>query len=369
VSHQPERTAKNCLNCGHTVLGRYCQVCGQENLEPKETFWHLVSHFIEDITHFDGKFFSTLKFLLFRPGFLSAEYVRGRRMSYLHPIRMYVFTSFVFFLIVYSMTGWNGKAPKDKSQDEFRTFYARQAHLQEELAAVRDSDRREEIRDSLEDTNDALQSLSVVRDFTDSSGKGTTKIHFYNTGLGGDSIPSTVAEYDSIQAHIPASKRQPWFYRIVNRRVTAAFEDFHADKRHFEMELWERIQHTFPKILFVSLPLFALFLRLLNLRRRKTILYADHGIFTIHLYCATFIIMLAMMLINDLEGLLGWNWMSWIVGLLFISAFFYEYKAMRGFYKQGRGKTILKFLLLNIAATLLIGILTIVFAAWAIFEV
>jgi hypothetical protein len=58
-----------------------------------------------------------------------------------------------------------------------------------------------------------------------------------------------------------------------------------------------------------------------------------------------------------------------MAGLLFISAFFYEYKAMRRFYKQGRGKTILKFFLLNMAATALIGVLTIVFALWAIFEV
>src|SRR5882672_7757308 len=103
MSHRPERKEKNCLNCGTTVQGFYCHVCGQENIEPKETFWGMVMHFFEDITHFDGKFFSTLKDLLFRPGFLSAEYVKGRRASYLHPVRMYVFTSGLFFLIFFSI--------------------------------------------------------------------------------------------------------------------------------------------------------------------------------------------------------------------------------------------------------------------------
>ena len=59
-------------------MGRYCHVCGQENVEPKESFWHLLTHFFNDITHFDGKFFITLKDLLFKPGFLSKEYMIGQ---------------------------------------------------------------------------------------------------------------------------------------------------------------------------------------------------------------------------------------------------------------------------------------------------
>ena len=90
MSHLTERKEKNCLNCNTTVQGRYCQVCGQENIVPQDTFGHLVLHFIYDITHFDGKFFDTLKYLAFKPGFLSKEYIAGRRVRYLNPIRMYV---------------------------------------------------------------------------------------------------------------------------------------------------------------------------------------------------------------------------------------------------------------------------------------
>jgi hypothetical protein len=39
----------------------------------------------------------------FRPGFLSREYMKGRRASYLHPIKMYVFTSAIFFLLFFSV--------------------------------------------------------------------------------------------------------------------------------------------------------------------------------------------------------------------------------------------------------------------------
>src|SRR4030095_15016219 len=105
MSHRKERKEKDCLNCGTIVYGKYCHVCGQENVEPKETFFGMVTHFFFDITHFDGQFFTTLKDLLFYPGFLSAEYMKGKRMSYLNPIRMYVFTSAVFFLIFFGFGG------------------------------------------------------------------------------------------------------------------------------------------------------------------------------------------------------------------------------------------------------------------------
>lgn len=105
MSHRPQRKEKDCLNCGTIVQGHYCQNCGQENIEPKETFWGMVTHFFYDITHFDGKFFVTLKDLFFKPGFLSAEYIRGRRVTYLHPIRMYIFTSALFFLVFFTVEG------------------------------------------------------------------------------------------------------------------------------------------------------------------------------------------------------------------------------------------------------------------------
>ena len=102
MSHIPERKEKDCLNCGTIVQGKYCHVCGQENVVPMETFWAMLTHFVYDITHFDGKFFSTLGILLRKPCFLSKEYMKGKRASYLNPVRMYIFTSAFFFLVFFA---------------------------------------------------------------------------------------------------------------------------------------------------------------------------------------------------------------------------------------------------------------------------
>src|SRR5688500_18211338 len=102
VSHSRERSEKTCLNCNAQLHGRFCHVCGQENTDPRESLWSIITHFFNDITHFDGKFFKTAGNLLVRPGFLPQEFLKGRRARYLHPIRLYVFTSAVFFLVFYS---------------------------------------------------------------------------------------------------------------------------------------------------------------------------------------------------------------------------------------------------------------------------
>ena len=117
-------------------------MCGQENLEPKETVWHLVNHFFQDITHFDGKFFSTVKYLITKPGFLSKEYMLGRRASYLNPIRMYVFTSAIFFVMLFSLTNAEKIMKLDEKPDKetakgIKDWQKQKAKLQGELNAAR----------------------------------------------------------------------------------------------------------------------------------------------------------------------------------------------------------------------------------------
>jgi len=79
MSHLTERISKDCLNCGTEVAGRFCQQCGQENVEVKESFFQLLIHFVEDLTHFDGKLWKTVKLLLFKPGSLTKLYIEGKK--------------------------------------------------------------------------------------------------------------------------------------------------------------------------------------------------------------------------------------------------------------------------------------------------
>ena len=97
------RTDKECLNCGHPVEHLYCSKCGQKNVEIKENFWHLALHFITDYFHFDSKLLLSAKPLIFKPGFLPKEYMKGRRAKYINPIGSLIFLSTIFFIIFLSI--------------------------------------------------------------------------------------------------------------------------------------------------------------------------------------------------------------------------------------------------------------------------
>src|SRR5688500_1590968 len=99
MSHKKYRAETNCLNCGTEVLGRFCQNCGQENIEIKENFFHMVTHVMGDFFHFDSKFFRSLKPLFIKPGFLTREFWDGKRMQYIHPLRLFFFVTIVMVII------------------------------------------------------------------------------------------------------------------------------------------------------------------------------------------------------------------------------------------------------------------------------
>lgn len=349
MSHHQERKEKNCLNCNAEVAGRFCQVCGQENIEPNESFWVLATHFIHDITHFDGKFFSTLKYLLFNPGFLSHEYLRGRRTSYLHPIRMYVFTSAIFFLIF-----TNFYKPDDKEPSEKKSVVQEIAHLEKEkqllkttIASLDSSSDKDDIKESktkfeqLTKDIEILKKDSTKRDSLPSIIDEDQEFFHVNSK---DVDKTTVAQYDAAQQALPPGKRDNFFVQNMSRKAYVVNAKYGYDNKKIREAAIEKFFHLFPQMLFVSMPLFALILQLLYIRR-KQIYYVNHIVFTIHLYCATFILTLSALILNSMLKLV--HFPKWYFGMAaYLVICFYWYKAIRHFYVQSRKKTILKYLIL-----------------------
>jgi hypothetical protein len=93
-----------CANCGAALSGPFCAECGQSSHELRRPLWSLVEQLLESVFHFDGRGLRTYYTLLARPGRLTADYLAGRRARYVPPVRLYIFTSVVFFLAL-SLTG------------------------------------------------------------------------------------------------------------------------------------------------------------------------------------------------------------------------------------------------------------------------
>lgn len=372
MSHSKERHEKICLNCNAELTGRYCHVCGQENIEPKETVWGLVSHFFYDITHFDGKFFITTHHLVTKPGFLPKEYIRGRRASYLHPIRMYVFSSALFFLIFFAMffkpkkwvnvnsTSTPDKVDSVKQLDEVQKAVLQGAGSKEDSLALTgtfDKVRNKIIAAQVEDRRNAAEKQAKKDSVAQSKPKRKRRTAWFEAS----SEYKSVEEYDSVQKTLPRGEQDGWWARKAAHRTIIVNNKYEEEgPQKFWEELVEKFVHSIPYILFVSLPFYALYLKLLYFRK-KQFYYVDHGIFLIYLYIFTFIFMLIYFSVQKTHDAMHWSWMGWIEGILLIAGIFYTYKAMRNFYGQSRAMTILKFCLLNFMAIITVAFLFMIF--------
>lgn len=96
LAHQ----AANCPNCDTAVSGNFCHACGQETaLHPPSTR-EFVHEFIGHYVALEGKLWKSLGLLLFRPGRLTLEYINGRRVRYIQPLRLYLTLSVIFFAVL-----------------------------------------------------------------------------------------------------------------------------------------------------------------------------------------------------------------------------------------------------------------------------
>ena len=354
MSHQKERVEKNCLNCNAEVQGRFCQVCGQENIETKESFWSLATHFVYDVTHFDGKFFSTLKYLLFRPGFLSQEYLKGRRITYLHPIRMYVFTSAIFFLILFSFYQKASERVVRINENQqtatelIKELEGKKKAMIKTLPILPDSSSVDSSRQEVKKRIVALDRdiLTLKKDSTQREKIASLYDDNNSFQFGGDDYRGAynVKAYDSIQNTLPPSERRNFIIARIQKQNIILKEKYGHDKKAMNNAILDKFRHMFPQMLFVSLPMFALFLTLLYVRR-KDLFYVNHVVFTIHLYCATFILILGSLWLGSI---LGWLHIKTEIsnGIFSFLTMFYWYKAFRNFYAQSRKKTVLKYMLL-----------------------
>ncbi len=93
-----------CPNCEEELVGEYCHRCGQQAITPHQyALGHFLQHALHDLTHFDSKIFRSLFPLIFKPGFLTSEYLAGRQKRYIKPITMFVLVNLFFFLVVHRM--------------------------------------------------------------------------------------------------------------------------------------------------------------------------------------------------------------------------------------------------------------------------
>lgn len=315
MGHKKVRTEKNCLNCGNLVDDRFCPHCGQENLEIHDSALHLVIHYVQDMFHYDGKFWHTLKILFRKPGQVAVEYMEGKRSHNLDPLRFYVFASTVFFLFLFYMVNsdkWNASTePKDN-------YRKRIYNLEQERKYLEGSPDTTYIDLVKKDVKEKFDSL-----------RGTQKDSTEGLELDMD-IPS-----------LGDSTSNGWLLNWLNKRANEKnkelTEKHEGDANRILADIMSEAFHKLPQLLFLSLPFFAFFLKLLYFRSKRRN-YVDHFIFSVYFYAYLFVIMSIILVINYFaiasRNELLLILVSSLNAILTIYIFIYLMLAMKRFYND-----------------------------------
>jgi len=87
----------DCLNCGAALHGSFCSACGQRSVPPEPSVAEVAGDAWQELSGYDGRVAATFRGLL-RPGYLTREYVAGRRARYVSPVRLYLIVSVIYFV-------------------------------------------------------------------------------------------------------------------------------------------------------------------------------------------------------------------------------------------------------------------------------
>ncbi len=315
-----------CANCETRFSGKFCPNCGQAVKEYDKPFSFVFYNFLGDFFAFDTRFFRTIGALLFKPGFLSKEYIEGRRVRYAPPFRIFVFVSFVLFLLLqnYTNQGLTTVLDSDLSDARFALDSASMVTVDSLInTAQLEMDSTQAVQ-----AHSFLQKYGVRMD----TAKADTTLHF-NANL--ETFRDTKDLRQALEKYAVVLEQKLGKEADIQERAKI--------REHIRLcrspeQAMAKILEYISWVFFLLLPVFAIILKLVYLRRKHN--YMRHLIFSIHIHSFIFV---AMILLVGLYMTYGGN-LKIATTILTFSVPVYMIIAIKKFYGQGVGKSILKFL-------------------------
>jgi len=90
----------HCRNCESQISGSYCPECGQKDVDLERPLRELLADIVKETFDVDGRAWRTLKALFLQPGLLTSAFLDGKRRTYTPPLRLYLFISVSFFVLM-----------------------------------------------------------------------------------------------------------------------------------------------------------------------------------------------------------------------------------------------------------------------------
>lgn len=341
VAHTATQHAPSarCHNCGAPAPGQFCAQCGQGTTLHVPSAREFLHEFVGHYVALEGKLWGTLMRLLFRPGALTNEYIAGRRVRYVEPLRVYLTFSILFFFLI-KLPGLPGITTHDhdgppgsvaaqvaQSKREAKLAAkaeARAAHVGQPAsaeAALDDADDADEA-DLAKSTAAAGLAKSTA---AASLAKPAAASAAPEKKSGPPGTPEEVATRD--QNFLGVFDRHPQLQQRVKNVLKMPQEE--------QTKLaTEAFFHYAPYAMFCLLPVFALYLKVLYLGSGR--LYGEHFLFALHSNAFAF-------LMFALIAAVPWGFVQFVLVLWLLG---YLPWAMRRVYRRSKLSTTLRWMVL-----------------------
>lgn len=243
-----------CRNCRAPLRGNFCCQCGQRHWPNDLSFKDVAGEAVEEVFSWDSRLWRTLVPLLFRPGFLTSEFIAGRRARYVPPFRLYLIISFILFLVL-SLLASNA--------DFIRVHPA-----------------------------DSVSSPAAVTGNPDVSGSeaGQGDVVIAPVGFGDTDGRSSVSADIGFEL---SDDDSPQWLKNFEQRLEENAKTLGSDQSEFVSQLVEYM----PQIMFILLPAFALLLRVCYLF--SPFHYLQHLVFSLHFHSFAYVLYLVGALVSS----------------------------------------------------------------------
>jgi uncharacterized protein DUF3667 len=311
----------HCENCGTQLQGHWCAKCGQPAIDYRRSFRHVIADLLNEFLNWDSKFFATIGLLLVRPWKLTNEFLAGHRVRYVHPLRLYLVASILFFFAVnYGARGLRFEpgnlSPKDRAELE--------ADLKKEDLPPAAREKLEALlRESPASPAPSAQTTAPSPSPAPKTDK--QKQEFGKVG----ERPFVV--FDQAKSTTP-------FESWIEARAKEKMGEHGTKMGLFISTLFRNL----PYMMGCCIPLFALVLKILYVRRH--IFYIDHLIYALHIHTFAYTgVMLIVLATIGLNHMAPGSITGWIIAFLWIAFVVQIFLSIRRVYRQGWFISIFKF--------------------------
>ena len=342
----------HCLNCGTELKGPFCYFCGQPDKNFMRFFPALFRDLVEDLLDLDSRFMRTLKPLLFKPGRLTRDYMNGRRFRYAPPMRVYIFSSIVFFLLAAFLSS------DAISTDDVKVVNDRSiVHI----GTDSETERRE-----IEKALDALP--PGVREHIN--------VEQIETEEGDGEVDADGFELDDIQFNDKPWDRETnpvairWLPDWVNDRINDEIEGSPQKAEQINENpnlIVDKVFDILPATMFLLLPVVALIFKFWYLFAKRY--YVEHLIFSLHNHSFIFVVLILILLggltgdlLASYEYTTAVNAVEWLTIIISIWIPLYLLISLRTVYQQNWFLTLGKFFVIGISYMTLLAFITTVVA-------